>query len=333
MSESQPLVTIVTPSYNQAPFLEWALRSVLAQDYPHIEYIVVDGGSSDGSVDIIRKYEHRLAWWVSEPDRGQADAINKGFARAQGSILGWVNSDDMLAPGAVRQAVEAFARHPDVGMVVGEALFIDAVGRPFRHYVSDARTLEDLLFFRILPQPAVFFRREVFQAIGGLDVRFHYLLDHHLWIRMALARPWVNIPAIWAFARFHTQAKNVSQGEGFARETEWLLQWMARDPRLAPLFQRYRRRILAAGYRYMARYLLDAGRAWRALQCYLRAWWWHPREAAIESHRLLFAVLSLMGLSFLGPWYLRWKRRGVPRAARERGWYNVHRLYNREGLR
>lgn len=332
MSSTQPLVTIVTPSYNQAPYLEWTLRSVLAQDYPHIEYIVVDGGSTDGSVDIIRRYAQRLAWWVSEPDHGQADAINKGFARAQGSIFGWVNSDDMLAPGAVRQAVKALMRHPEAGMVVGEALFIDPVGRPFYHYVSNARTLEDLLFFRILPQPAVFFRREVFEAIGGLDIRYHYLLDHHLWIRMALARPWVNRSAIWAFARFHTQAKNVAHGQHFARETRWLLQWMQEDPRLVPFFRRYHRRILAAGYRYMARYLLDAGLAGQALKHYFKAWWMHPREAATESHRLLFAVLSLMGLGFLGPWYLRWKRRGIPRAARERGWYNVHRLYNQAVL-
>ncbi len=323
----RPLVTIVTPSYNQAPFLEWTLRSVLCQDYPHIEYIVVDGGSTDGSVDIIRKYAHRLAWWVSEPDEGQGDALRKGFARARGSILAWVNSDDMLAPGAVRQAVETFAQNPDAGMVVGEALFIDPVGRPFNHYVPRVQSLADLLAFGILPQPAVFFRREAYEEAGGLDPTYHFLLDHHLWIRMALRRPWVLRPCLWAFARFHAAAKNFAQGVGFAQEARRLLAWMAQDPLVAPHFERQRRRILASGYRFMGRYLLDAGRAKEALGAYLRAWWWHPGEAVQESHRFLFAVLKMVGLGFLGPWYLRWKRRQVPRAAQERGWYNVHRLY------
>ena len=324
----RPLVTIVTPSFNQAVYLEWTLRSVLGQDYPYIEYIVVDGGSTDGSVDLIRRYAHRLAWWVSEPDEGQADALRKGFARARGTIWGWVNSDDMLAPGAVRQVVETFEKHPEAGMVVGEALFIDAVGRPFNHYTPQVHTLADLMAFGILPQPAVFFRRDVYEAVGGIDVSYHYLLDHHLWIRMALERPWVTVPCIWAFARFHAEAKNFAQGVGFAREARRLMAWMEHHPKTAPYFFRHRRRILAAGYRFMGRYLLDAGRPASALAAYLRAWWWHPREAMQESHRLLFAVLKLVGLGFLGPWYLRWKRGQVPRAARVRGWYNVHRLYS-----
>ncbi len=323
----QPLVTIVTPSYNQAPFLEWTLRSVLAQDYPHLEYIVVDGGSTDGSVDILRKYEKRLAWWVSEPDRGQADALQKGFRRARGQILGWVNSDDMLAPGALAQVVEVFRRQPQVGVVAGEAFFIDSVGRPFRHYRPEAHSLEDLMAFRILCQPAVFFRREVYEAVGGMDPSYHYLLDHHLWIRMALHARLHTENRLWAFARFHAAAKNFAQGEGFAREAERLLTWMAADPRLAPFFQRHRRRILAAGYRFMGRYLLDAGKSGEALQAYLKAWWHHPGEAAQEAHRALFAMLRLLGLGFLGRWYLSWKRGHLPPEARRRGWYNVHRLY------
>ncbi len=323
----KPLVTIVTPSYNQAPFLEWTLRSVLGQDYPHIEYIVVDGGSTDGSVDILRKYEKRLAWWVSEPDRGQADALQKGFRRARGHILGWVNSDDMLAPGALAQVVDFFRRRPQVGLLAGEALFIDAVGRPFRHYRPEAHSLEDLMAFRILCQPAVFFRREVYEAAGGLDPNYHYLLDHHLWLRMALQAPMETAHRLWAFARFHPTAKNFAQGEGFAREARRLLDWMAQHPNLRPHFQRHRRRILAAGHRFMGRYLLDAGKSGEALRAYLKAWWYHPREAAREAHRLVFALLQGVGLGFLGRLYLRWKRGSIPPEARKRGWYNVHRLY------
>jgi len=124
MSE-QPLVSIVTPSFNQVKYLEETIRSVLEQDYPKIEYIVIDGGSTDGSVEVIRKYADRLAYWVSEADRGQTDAINKGFATAHGSILAWLNSDDTYKPGAVSEAVAYLQNHPNIGMVYGDLDFID----------------------------------------------------------------------------------------------------------------------------------------------------------------------------------------------------------------
>ena len=110
---SQPLVSIITPSFNQASFLEQTLLSVLEQDYPNIEYWVIDGGSTDNSLEIIKKYEHRMAGWVSEKDRGQADGVNKGFAKATGQIIGWLNSDDLYYPGAIAGAVEAIQQHPD----------------------------------------------------------------------------------------------------------------------------------------------------------------------------------------------------------------------------
>src|SRR5574341_123266 len=115
-----PLVSIITPSFNHARYIEATMRSVLSQDYPYIEYMVVDGGSDDGTVDIIKKYESRLSWWVSEKDQGQTDAINKGLARAKGNILAWLNSDDTYEPGAISAAVKFLQEHPEVGMVYGE---------------------------------------------------------------------------------------------------------------------------------------------------------------------------------------------------------------------
>jgi glycosyltransferase involved in cell wall biosynthesis len=128
---SYPLVTIVTPSYNQANFLEETIQSVLSQDYPNLEYIIIDGGSTDSSVDLIRKYEDRLAGWISEEDSGQAEAINKGFERATGEIVAWINSDDYYLPGAIRSAVEALEAHPECGFVYGDAVSINGAGEPF----------------------------------------------------------------------------------------------------------------------------------------------------------------------------------------------------------
>ena len=139
-----PLVSIVTPSYNQAAFLEETIRSVLEQDYPRVEYIIIDGGSTDGSAEIIQRYADRLAYWVSERDRGQTDAINKGFARATGSILAWLNSDDTYQPGALREAVDYLLAHPDVGMVYGDGNFIDEHGKVIGRFPSAQTDLQNV---------------------------------------------------------------------------------------------------------------------------------------------------------------------------------------------
>src|SRR3990170_4694541 len=123
------LVSVVTPSLNQAQYLEAAIVSVLEQDYAHIEYLVIDGGSSDGSLEIIQRYAGRLNSWVSEPDTGQTDAINKGFARTSGEVMAYLNSDDLLRPGAIREAVGYFEAHPEVGMVYGDVDYIDETGQ------------------------------------------------------------------------------------------------------------------------------------------------------------------------------------------------------------
>jgi len=322
---SVPLVSVVTPSYNQAAYLEYTLRSVLGQDYPRVEYIVVDGGSTDGSVDLLRRYADRLAWWVSEPDAGQADALRKGFARARGEILAWLNSDDMYAPGAIAAAVRALLQHPDAGWVVGDALSVDATGRPFHHHRGGPWGLAELMTLHILPQPAVFFRRTWYARVGGVDPSFRYLMDHHLWLRLARAAgPPVYVPQVWAFARYHPQAKNLAQAAGFGAEALRLARWLSQDPAYAAEYASRRRAVWAAAYRFSARYLLDGGHPWRALAHYLRAWAWHPRVAAREAHRALYALLAGLGLSDVGRWYLRRKRAAVPAVAARHGWFNVH---------
>ncbi|MCX6036383.1 MAG: glycosyltransferase family 2 protein, partial [Chloroflexi bacterium] len=162
-----PLVSIVTPSYNQARFLEFTIHSVLEQDYPNIEYILVDGGSTDGSVDILQRYADRFAWWVSENDRGQTDAINKGFARAKGDILAWLNSDDTYEPHAVAEAVEFLRGRPEVGLVYGDTNFIDengcVVGR-FPAAQTDYKRLRR--GYVHIPQQASFWRADLWRKVG-----------------------------------------------------------------------------------------------------------------------------------------------------------------------
>src|SRR4051812_14445675 len=185
MREDLPLVSIVTPSFNQAPYLDETISSVRAQDYPNIEYIVMDGGSTDGSVEIIRKHEDHLASWASERDNGQTSAIMKGLERASGSILAWLNSDDLLAPSAVRIAVAALRRAPEIGVVYGDRLHIDGKGNVIG--VNRMPAFYPAMFGRniTLPQETVFFRRSVYQAAGGLDPTLRFSLDFDLWVRLA----------------------------------------------------------------------------------------------------------------------------------------------------
>ena len=180
-----PLVSIITPSYNQAAFLEKTICSVLEQDYPAIEYMVVDGASKDASIEIIKKYENRLTWWVSEKDSGQAEAINKGLARAKGEYVAWLNSDDYLMPGAVSAAVEALRQNPDASFVYGNVRVVTLDGKVLNTLTYKDWTLVDLMTFHIIGQPAVFMRRSALEKTGFLDQSLNFLLDHQLWIRLA----------------------------------------------------------------------------------------------------------------------------------------------------
>lgn len=206
-----PLVSIVTPSYNQGRFLEATIQSVLAQDYSRLEYIIVDGGSQDGSQEIIRRHADRLAWWVSEPDRGQTDAINKGFSHAKGEIFAWLNSDDTYQPGAIREAVTYLHSHPEVGMVYGDANLIDddglVIGK-FPARQTDYRRLRQ--GYVHIPQQAAFFRANLWRHVGPLDPTFYFAMDYDLWVRLARLASIKYNPGLWANFRLHGDAKSVA---------------------------------------------------------------------------------------------------------------------------
>jgi glycosyltransferase involved in cell wall biosynthesis len=298
---SLPLVSIITPSFNQADFLEETIRSVLEQDYPNIEYLVVDGGSTDRSVDVIRRYADRIDWWVSEPDRGQADALNKGMARAKGEIVAWLNSDDIYRPGAIRHAVEVLLQNPQLGMVYSKLDSIDRTGELFNTISYRQYGLLDLLTFRIIGQPTVFMRREILQRAGPLDASYNYLLDHHLWLRMLQLAPIQYVPEVWAAARHHPSAKNVAQAARFGEEAFRILEWAKTQPVLSDIVRKHSRTVRAGAHRLDARYLLDGGEPALALKAYGRVLAARPGYALEHWHRMLFALLSLMGLGWLRP--------------------------------
>jgi glycosyltransferase involved in cell wall biosynthesis len=216
---SSPLVSIVTPSYNHAIYLEEALQSVRAQTYPHVEHIVIDGASTDQTLEVLRRYTDRLRW-VSEPDAGQASAINKGFRMARGEIWGWLNADDTLAADAVQIAVQAFLQEPDVMMVYGEGFVIDETGKRVGRFEYtepfDLSRLIDVLDYIL--QPTVFFRREIFQEISMLDESLHWCFDWDLWIRIGQRFKVRYLPQYLASSRVYEQTKTSRGGDKRFRE-------------------------------------------------------------------------------------------------------------------
>ncbi|RPJ22608.1 MAG: glycosyltransferase [Chloroflexi bacterium] len=204
------LISIVTPSFNQARYIEETIRSVLSQGIEHIEYLIVDGGSTDGTINAIKKYEDKLTWWVSETDRGQTDAINKGFARAKGQFLAWINSDDTYEPGAVAAAVKYLQQHPQVGMVYGDCNYINESGTVIGKFHS-AQTNYRLLRrgYTRIPQQTMFFRAELWAQLGPLDPSFYFAMDYDLWIRIAARTEIKYVPQTWANFRLQPSGKSI----------------------------------------------------------------------------------------------------------------------------
>jgi GT2 family glycosyltransferase len=201
---------VITCSLNQCFFLEQTVRSVLSQGYGQLEYIIVDGGSTDGSADLIRKYQSGLKWWVSEPDRGQSDALMKGFGRASGELLGWLCSDDLLVPGALELVARAYAENPGA-IIAGDVVMFYDDGRPERllrqrnlTFEAMVKIWEDSSFHS---QPGVFFPAQAFRRAGGLDLNLRYCMDHDLMNRLVRICPVVYLKSVIARARVHSACK------------------------------------------------------------------------------------------------------------------------------
>lgn len=199
-----PKISVVTPCFNHARFLEATLRSVWNQDCPNLDHIVIDGGSTDGSLNIIRRYSERLAYWVSEPDRGHIDAYIKGFDRATGDIMCWLNSDDLFEPWTLREVAQFFIDNSQARVVYGDATWIDIDGKPIKPKKEHAFNRFIWTYdYNFIPQPSTFWRRDLYEEVGGLNPRFQLAMDADLWIRFADVTRIHHVRRPWSRMRLH----------------------------------------------------------------------------------------------------------------------------------
>lgn len=217
-TERFPLVSIITPSYNQGKFIRDTIESVLSQDYPNIEYIVMDGGSTDETVEILKEYGDRIIW-KSEKDKGQADAVNKGIELAKGQIIGWLNSDDTYLEGAVGKAVSYLITHPDTDMVYGEGYYTDITGKITERYLTERYDYRRLAQQCIICQPTAFFTKDIVQKAGMLEEQHQLSMDYELWMRIAGNGKIAYLPEYLATSRMYEDNKTLSRRKEVFEET------------------------------------------------------------------------------------------------------------------
>ena len=306
--EADSLVSIITPSYNKGAFIEETILSVKNQTYPHIEHIVIDGGSTDGTLDILRKYGDILTW-ISEPDKGQSDAINKGWRMAKGEILAYLNADDTYMPWAVETAVSFLSERPEVDMVYGQCNLIDENGRVTGQYTREEFDLTRLMCcWCFIPQQTVFFRQEVLEEVGYLDTNLHMAMDLDMWIRIGLKFRIKYVPRLLANFRICPGTKSVDESYKNEADHFYILDKLFSNPQLPLEIRAFRSKAYAGAHLisgfhdYSARHMRSARRHFMAALRF--------RPQLILTNRRLFGYLisSCLGARATDV-IVNWKRR------------------------
>ncbi len=293
-SPSQPLVSIVTPSFNQGAFIAETIASILSQDYPHIEYLVVDGGSTDHTLDVLRSFGDRVNW-VSEPDRGQSDAINKGWRRTHGEVIAWLNADDVYRPGTISKVVAFLREHPDVELVYGDCDYINEHGDVLgRHHARPANGVDLLCSpVGIVSQPATFLRRHVLHTVGYLDEALHNCLDFDYWVRVASRHRMAYLPECLAAFRVHQGSKTVRLSARASQERLGVYERFFKSPGLPDHIRQVERQAMSTVYYRTANYHFLKGDMRQARQYALAGWRCLPW--GLQRTQLKVLLLSLAG--------------------------------------
>lgn len=284
-----PRISVITPSFNQGEWLEATIQSVLAQNYPNLEFIVMDGGSADNSVAIIKKYTDQLAYWVSEPDGGQSAGINKGLARATGDILTWINSDDTLEPNCLARVVEVMCLDRPM-LVHGSNRLIDEAGNTLARPILSKRrrefSRETVIDDGLVNQPGTFWNRAAQEKVGLLDESLRYVMDFEYWVRMALAGAEIvrlSDPPLATY-RLASDTKTIAGMYKQGLEHIAMIDTLLADPNLPTktglsaqqLAQKARRAKGLSATRVWRGYLRVPGQRWQAVRWFLRSVAWYP---------------------------------------------------------
>jgi len=264
-----PKISIVTPSLNQGQFIEETIRSVLLQGYPDLEYIIIDGGSNDGSVEIIKKYEKWLTYWISETDHGQANAINKGFKIATGEVVAWLNSDDFYMPEALSRVSNLFKANTDVDMIYGDLMEIHEETGISREIKAREFSHADQVCWSLIPQPTCFWRSSLINKVGYLDESYHYIFDLEYWIRAGYHAKIKHFSILLACFRVHADAKTQEKNRRSTHEGISMYEKLFSDPHIPHYIKKLKRKVLEYWYERLALkyfeegYLIEARRSFR----------------------------------------------------------------------
>ena len=273
---SWPKLSIVTPTLNQGQFFEQSIRSVLLQGYPNLEYFIIDGGSTDETIDIIEKYEKWITYWISEKDQGQTQAINKGFKETSGEIVAWLNSDDFYTAEALSIVGSAFLNLSDVDLIYGDMLEIYEDRGVIKMIKGREFCRVDLIRFKFIMQPTCFWRRTLFDKIGYLDESYHYVFDLEYWIRAGLSMSIKYLPETLAFFRVHSKAKTQQNNTNSTMEGIRLFGKLFSNPRLPPDIKNLKGRVLQHWYERLGFQYIDYGDFRKARMPFLKAVFFAP---------------------------------------------------------